>query len=117
MGFEKFTARGKSYRPKAAIWKGGQIGLNQGAVKRFDLQDKSHVIMYYDKEHMVVGLNFTTDGQEEGAARMKVTPTSAVFSAKSFLDYYNIERKETKRYDISKDEGSELYVFDLKKGE
>ncbi len=117
MAFEKFTARGRSYAPKVSIWKRGQIGLSQGAVERFSLRDFKFVVMFYDKENKRIGLKFTNDEQEEGIAKMNVKTNGAIFTAKAFLDYYNIEYKETEQYDIKLDEENNLYVFDLRKGE
>lgn len=118
MAFERFTARGKSYTPKVSIWKRGQIGLTQGAVERFRLHEFKFVVMFYDKENKIIGLKFTNDEQEEGIAKLSVKPNGAMFTAKSFLDCYEIRYTDkTKTYDIKLDEETKLYVFDLKKGE
>jgi hypothetical protein len=117
MAFERFTARGRSYTPKVSIWKRGQIGLSQGAVERFHLRDFQYVVMFYDGENKRIGLMFTNNEQEEGIARMNVKDTGAMFTAKSFLDCYEIDYTETRQYDIRYDEEAKLYVFELSKGE
>ncbi len=117
MAFERFTARGRSYAPKVSIWKRGQIGLSQGAVERFGLRNFKYVVMFYDSENKMIGLKFTNDEQEEGAAKMNVKPNGAMFTAKSFLDYYDIEYKETEQYEIRHDKEADLYVFNLREAE
>lgn len=115
MAFELFTGKGKNFRPRASVWKGGQIGLNQGAVEKFGLSGNAFVLMYYDKETRRIGLKFTDNGEEEGAIKMNVTNNASVISAKSFLDCYDVNHDETRRYDIFKDEQTDYYIIDLKK--
>lgn len=115
MGFEKFTGKGRSFRPKVSIWIRGQIGLNQGAVERFNLNDSRYVIMHYDKENKRIGLLFTGNEQEEGALKMNVKNNGAIFSARAFLEYYDIDHTKTRQYDIVYDESNKYYIFDLTK--
>ena len=57
MAFEKFTKTGgRIGTPKASIWSRGQIGLNRGAIERFNLDKYSHVILFYDREEKKVSL-------------------------------------------------------------
>jgi len=114
MAFEKFTSRGRSFKPRVSIWKRGQIGLTQAAVDKFNLFENQYVVAFYDKDVQKIGLKFTSNKQEEGAAKMNVKSTGAIFSAKAFLDYYEIDYTKTKRYDIDFDKEAELYVFNLK---
>ncbi len=116
MAFERFTGRGKNYKPRVSIWKGGQIGLNQGAVEKFDLINKCYVIMFYDRETRKIGLKFVENGEEEGAAKMNVRNNAAIIAAKSFLTCYDINHKETDKYDIYIDEQTGYYIIDLDKG-
>ena len=113
MAFEKYTARGRSYAAKVSIWARGQIGFSQGAVRRLGLQSFMYVVMYYDKDSNKIGLSFTNDENEEGIAKMRVRENGATFMAKSFLDYYDIDYKQNRQYDIAQDEESKLYVIDL----
>jgi len=117
MAFERFTARGKSFIPKVSIWKRGQIGLSQGAVERFKLNEYKYVVLHYDKDNQLIGLKFTNDEKEEGIAKLNVKANGAIFSAKAFLDFYDIDYQDTKQYNIKYDEENGFYVFDLKKGE
>jgi len=117
MGFEKFTKTGRGFRPKVSIWSRGQIGFNQGAVKYLDLEKFGYVVFYYDPGTKRVGLELTNDGNAEGANKIKIRQTGASVGAKAFLDYYQIDHQETKRYDLTHDRESNLYVIDLTQGD
>lgn len=112
MTFEKFTkVGGRGYTPKAAIWKRGQIGFNQGAVRRYNLKDYNFAILFYDKDQKKIGVKFVSDANEEGANKIVKGQTGIFMSAKAFLDYYQISYTETKRYDVEYDEKNDFYVF------
>ncbi len=113
MAFERFTKTGRGFSPKISIWSRGQIGFNQGAVERYGLKDKPFVVLYYEKEHKKIGFGFTNKQDESGAIRIHLKATGGMVSAKSFLDYYVIDYKKTRTYDVSEDD-SGLVVIDLK---
>ena len=113
MSFEKFTKTGRGYTPKASIWMRGQIGFNQGAVEKLGIKKRKYAVLYYDKEDKRIGFQFTDDA-ESGATKIIKGKTGAFISAKAFLDYYDIEHSETRKYDISDDKEAGLYVIDLK---
>ena len=91
----------------------GQIGFNQGAVERYGSKDKPFVVIYYEKEHKKIGFGFTNKQDESGAIKIHLKATGGMVSAKSFLDYYVIDYKKTRTYDVSEDD-SGLVVIDLK---
>jgi len=113
MAFVRFTKSGRGYTPKAAIWTRGQIGFNRGAVEKFSLKDFKYAVLFFDKDNKKVGIKFTNDPTEEGANKLVFSKTGAFISARAFLDYYDIPRGETKRYDIYYDDENDLYVFNL----
>lgn len=113
MSFEKFTKTGRGYAPKVSIWTRGQIGFNQGAVERYGISNYEYAVLYYDREHKQIGISFTNDPNEEGINKIVKGKTGAFLSAKSFLDYYNVDRSENKKYDIVYDETNKLYVIQL----
>lgn len=117
MGFEKFTKAGRSFAPKVSIWSRGQFGFSKGAVKRFNLDGFGFVIFYYDKDTKRIGLEFTNDKDQEGALKLNKRDTGVIVGAKSFLDYYNINYKETKQYDLQHSEEDKLHIIDLQKAE
>ena len=115
MGFERFTKIGRGYRPKVSIWSRGQIGFNQGAVEKFDLQKYKYVVFFYDKENKRIGFKFTNDENEEGISKISLRKTGTSASARSFLGYYSIDHEKTKSYNIKFDEDSNLYTIELPK--
>lgn len=113
MAFEKFTSTGRGYAPKVSIWSKGQIGINNGAIKRYNLDDCSHAILYYDKSAKRIGISFTKDGGAEGALKFNVRKTGGIIGAKAFLDFYDIDYSTTRKYDFSFSKEADLFVIDL----
>jgi len=112
MAFERFTQIGQSFKPKISIWaNGGQIGFNQGSMKRYRLEKYQYAIIFFDKENKRVGIKFTNDENEEGA--IKFNPQRGVISGKAFLDYYSIDYSKTKNYDVVFDQENDLYIINL----
>lgn len=114
MAFERFIKTGRSSLPKVSIWSRGQIGFSLGAINKYDLDKFSHVVLLYDKEDEKVGFMFTNNEHEEGAVKLSVRKTGATVGAKPFLDYYEIDFSETRRYDMKYHKEQNLYVIDLK---
>jgi hypothetical protein len=116
MAFEKFTKRGtRITTPKAAIWKSGQIGFNQGAMEQFKLTSYNYVVLYYDKDTERIGVEFTDSEENEGVHKLvqRKGSSGTSVSARSFLKNYNIDSSETRQYDLTYDKQSSLYVFNL----
>jgi len=85
MGFEFFTHPGRGFRPRVSIRKQGQIGLNQGAVRRFNLESWRFVVLGYDRESEQIALKLTNCQDERGAQRILFKDGSASISARSFF--------------------------------
>ena len=117
MGFERFTQTGRSFVTKMSIWTKGQIGFSTGSVARYNLTDFEYVVFLYDKEAKKVGLVFTNDAKENGAVKLNKRKTGVMVGAKAFLDYYGIDYKETRQYEMQHDETNELYFADLNEAE
>ncbi len=114
MGFEFFTESGRGYRPRASIRRQGQIGLNQGAVKRFSLKDWRFAVLGYDRDRKLVALKLTNDENEAGAQRIIVKEDSASISARSFLEFFDIAyRDKTRQYDVSYDNDGRMLIVAL----
>lgn len=113
MAFERFIETGRSYKPKISIRGNGQIGFNFGAIKRFVLENYEYAVLFYDKETQRIGIKLTNE-KEEGISKLKVRKSSAAVSAKSFLDYYEIEYGgSVRKFDIYWDEAAEMLIADL----
>lgn len=116
MAFVKFTQpRARMGKPTASIWSRGQIGLNYGATESFKLNKFKYVVLYYDADTNRMGLEFTNDENAEGAIKLNIRKNSGIsFSAVAFLNKFGITYGKTRKYDLSRDESSGLYVLDLK---
>jgi hypothetical protein len=114
MPFERFTQTGQRFKPKISIWsKGGQMGLNQGAIVKYNLDNYRYAILFFDREIKRIGIKFTNEENEEGVINFKTRKTGGVIPAKSFLDFFGIDYSETRKYDLIFDEKSKLYIVDL----
>lgn len=115
MAFKRFIKKGRSVNSIASIWSRGQMGINKGAVKEFGLGDYSYVVLFFDKDATRIGIKFTHDRREEGALSLTHGQNGAIISVKAFLDFCHILYSKSKRYALTYDEESELYVIQLGK--
>lgn len=113
MAFEKFTLIRRSYKPRASIRSNGQIGLSKGAVTRYKLEGYNYCVLFYDKELKKIGIKFTQDKVEEGTLKLKIKQGNGAISAKSFLEYYQINYKEGKGFDAEWDDVEKMLVFQI----
>ncbi len=113
MAFEKFTERGRGYSPRMSVRKGGQIGLNRGAIHRFKLENCVGVILYYDKEARKIGIEKTTESDADGFMALKIRNNTGSIAGRSFCGYYGIDCAETRSYELKMDEESGYLVADL----
>ncbi len=113
MPFEKFTQTGRSYKPKISIRSNGQIGLNQGAIERFKLNEYKYAILFFDGESDRIGIKLTNT-EEEGICKLQVRKSNAAISGKAFLDYYSIDYSKTTRYEAVWDEKEKMIVVTIK---
>lgn len=110
MAFEKFSESGKTFKPKVSFRKGGGIGLNAGAVRKFGLKQYSFAILYYDKERRLIGIKPTKSEDEEGARRMTHGGTGATIGAQGFMDFFEIDPPRDKRRDATWDDRERMIV-------
>ncbi len=113
MPFERFTKTGRGYTPKASIWSRGQIGFNRGAVERFNIKNYQYAVLFYDRETNRIGIKFTKNPSEGGAAKIIFGETGAFISAKAFLSYYDLLHEKTVKYDIVFSDEDDLYIMQL----
>lgn len=114
MPFERFTQTGRGYKPKISITKSGLIGFNQGAVRHFKLTDYEFAVLYYDRDESRIGIGLTSDKNENGICKLRKRASGADVSAKSFFDYYDINYRESKRYDAEWHGDEEKIIVNLR---
>jgi hypothetical protein len=115
-GFERFTRKGRSFKPKVSIRARGQMGFNNGAVLRFGLENYEYIILYYSKDNNQIAIEPTNDANEDGAIKLVKKTGNYFFSGKAFLDFYDIKYGKTRNCDAIGME-NKLIVIDLNKCE
>ena len=116
MPFVKFTETNKSFVARASISQRGMLNFTDGARHRFNMEDYSHCILYYDQEIQLIGIEMTNNSSAEGAIKIRIRKTGADVGIKSFLDYFEIVPKRTTMYDIRLGDESNWIIVDLKTG-
>lgn len=111
MNFEIFREQGRGFEPKASIRKQGQIGLNQGAIIRYNIKDDQDVLLAYDKENRVIGIKPIGE-PEKGSKRAVIKNNNCSIAAKAFFDFFDIPyKKETKTYELFEDKENGYICF------
>lgn len=113
-GFDVFTDAGKSFKPKISIRKTGQVGFNNGAIKRFALSDFEYVVLMYNKETEKIALKFTNDMNEDGAIKFTKKKGNYFVSGKSFMEKYSISYTESKSFDVEWIDEHNIAIIDIK---
>jgi hypothetical protein len=113
MPFEKFTLGGKTFSPRVAIRRSGQIGFNNGARLRFNLDSYTYVVLYYDAEDKKIGIELTTNENETGAIRLQKRQLNVSISAKSFFEYYKISYEKKQIFSPKWDESRKMIILEL----
>lgn len=120
MPFVKFTEKGRAFAPKATLSRSGMLSMNDGAYRRFEMDQFEFCVLYYDPETRRVGIELIKDPHTEGARKLRRRQGGgADISAKSFCDFFEISVSETTVYPIQRsdrpDEG-EILTIDLTVG-
>ena len=113
MSFEKFTETARSYRAKVSIRSNGTVGLNGGAVNKFDLEEYDWAVLFFDKERQLIGIKPTKNEKDEGTHKINRGKTGAWVAARRFLDYYEIGTTKTKRFDAAWDDKEKMIVVQI----
>lgn len=112
-GYEKFTQHGRSFKPKISIRKRGQIGFNNGAIKRFQIDKYDYVVLYYNKDNHKMAFNFTNSENDDGAIKIIKRKNNYFISGKSFFDYYELPYEESQSFDVEWNQEDLLAIIDI----
>jgi len=118
MTFIKFDKRGaKIYKnePSITITRMGIFSIGKLAYEKY-FTDRKYVILYYDPESKIIGLQPTNESTPE-AHTIRVFPSGKAisFSAKPFLDFFGIEYASGSRtYVVNWNEKDGMVEIDLK---
>ncbi len=89
--WKKFISEGRGVAPKIGIRKGGQIGLNISALKKFKLDNYKYVVFFINEDDMKIGIKPINSEMEEGACKLRISKSGVSVSAKNFINTYNLE--------------------------
>jgi hypothetical protein len=113
MAFKLFQRETRSYQAVVSIWPRGQLSIPAGTLKRFRLDQKKAIQLFFDDEKRLIGLKFIDDLETEGAIPITLRQSGVVISFKPFLDYHEIEYTDfTRKFKIEYSPENDLYVFD-----
>lgn len=117
MGFEHFQKKGSrpgengDQTPIVSLRKGGAIGLNQTAVKKY-FDDIEWVHFYYNPDRNEVGIKPQSD-EDENTYRITKRDGSATIKARRFLSEYDLIPNITTRYEALWHDSEQMIYIDL----
>ena len=118
MAFVKFTEVGKNFSPRVVMHPTGVVHFNQGARKKFCMDDFSHCVMYLDAESHTVGFEMVNDENIDGANRLRRVQREGVdLNARSFFDHFHLRFKRPISFALRRSLDGELLVMNLEDGE
>ena len=116
MPFVRFTEGGKSFSPRATLSVRGLLSFNEGACRKYKIEEGAYGVLYYDRDTHRVAVELTKDESQPGARKIRLRKTGADIAAKSFVAYFDIELAKTTMYDIGTDSSTGWLVIDLNNG-
>jgi len=116
MAFIKFTETGRSFTAKASISTSGMISFNDGARRKYRMDEYEYCILYFDQQEKCIGVELTNDKVADGVMKLRKRNTGADIGAKSFLGYFDIAPDTTTMYETRTGEEDNWIIIDLKTG-
>jgi hypothetical protein len=111
--FERFTDVDRAFDAKVTVRSNGQLGLNTGAVNLYTIREFTHVILYYDRDARVVGIELCNNAKVPGAIKIIHGFGNVFIKAKNFCDKYAIPYAKSRRFELKRDEESGFLFFNL----
>ncbi len=115
MPFELFTNYGRGNKPKISIRSNGQIGINSGAIHRYNIHE-GPVHLFFDKDSQRIGIRLVNDA-DQNTAKLSIRNNNGYIGARAFLDYYGIDYSKTRTCENYLDRENKLIVVDARKPE
>lgn len=100
MSFIRFSTDVKNVIPLLTLTVHGRITFNKIASERLALENFKYVILFYQEGRQRIKIQFTNNGEEEGALPLLHTKIGACITGKRFLDYFNIRPALRNAYHI-----------------
>lgn len=113
MGFEKFVPPRRQRAPLVSIKKTGTITFDMAWVTTHGFETCSHVTLYFDPVHKLLGVRPAADGKEEGALRMSHRKRVSSVRARQLFETYGLKLERTARFPVRFDEEHGMAVISL----
>jgi hypothetical protein len=113
--WEVYKFEGRTATPKLTIRKGGQIGLNSAAVRKYKLDKYGYAVLLINQEEGKIGVLPTNDEGMEGRRSIKIVQGGASIPSKSFIEYYELDKVKENRMKCEWDDEHEMIVAEYKK--
>ena len=110
--FEKFSDPESPYEAKISIRRTGQFGFNAGAVNKYKLSECPFVVLYYDVQQRVIGIELKHE-KCESALELNMAPSNVFISAKNFCDRFGLNYSGASRFPLKKDSESGFLFFEI----
>ena len=111
--FQKFTETGSSFAARITVRQTGHFGFNVGAINRFSIADYEFVVLYFDPDQRVIGMELRKE-PTENSIEIKKSDSNTFIRAKNFCDRYGIDYRGSHRFELRKDDETGYLYFDLR---
>lgn len=112
--FQKFTETETSFSARITIRQTGHFGFNVGAINRFGIAGFDFVVLYFDPEQRVIGMELQKS-PTENSIEIKKSESNTFIRAKNFCDRFGIDYSGSHRFELRKDDESGFLYFELRK--
>ncbi len=118
MSFVMFKNDGRRIlSPRVSITKGGVIGFNNGAVRRFNLTKYKRCLLYYDSEAGKIAIELLTDDNSPVSVTLRHKPSSsAEITSRMFFNCFDIVPTSLIVIEPELGEKENTIILDMKKG-
>lgn len=118
MSFVKFTEVGKKFAPRVTVQPNGIICFNEGARKKYELDNYLYCVMYLDVEAHTIGFELVNDEDLDGANRLRHIRREGVdLDGRSFLEHFKLRVKKPLSFRLLRDLDTNMLFLRLDDGE
>ncbi|MBS3792398.1 hypothetical protein KGY77_07115 [Candidatus Bipolaricaulota bacterium] len=97
----RFKGRNQSFKKKVSIRKSGQLAINVGTVRAYQLDEYPGVLLYFGRESHTLGIEPTHDTEADGFIKSYVHNDTIQLNVRSFLDLNDIPYDKTRQAPVT----------------
>jgi len=115
MAFERFIPpKSAGARPKVTIRPSGLISFDATAVEAFGLGKATHAVLFFDKTRKLVGVQITSNDDDDGALKLSRRRRSVSLKAPHFFERYALSFEQSQRFEVGYSEGDGMLTINMK---